>query len=107
MIDFWKTQHAESYGEAKTSNHSIHYLHPDTPPWLAIRTFLKHPWFLRAWTFHEIVLAQEAVLYCGAHSLRWQRLEAFLVGMNTYSEDRNTKGSRLKGAEKSAGYLQG
>ena len=45
------------------------------------------------------MLAQEAILYCGAHTLRWKRLETFLLGLSTFSQGPNAEDSRLKEAE--------
>lgn len=41
------------------------------------------------------------MLYCGAHSMYWPRLEAFLVGLRTWPEGPNAEDSRLKGDEAS------
>lgn len=48
------------------------------------------------------MLAREAILYCGAHTLRWNTLEVFLLGLSAFSEGPNADDSRLKGAERYA-----
>lgn len=102
MMEFWKTQGQPSYTEAKTANHPIQYPPSEAPVWSAVKSFFLRPWFLRVWTFQEIVFAQDAVLYCGAHAIKWGRIEAFLLGLRTYSQGPNIGDSRLKGAEKYA-----
>lgn len=97
MLKFWKIQQPANYTEAKTANHPIRYPPPQDPAWLALRALLQRPWFSRIWTFQEIVLAQDAVLCCGAYTLRWKKLEALISGLNAYSEGPNAEDSRMKG----------
>jgi hypothetical protein len=89
----------KSYSEAQTIKDHFQYPPSEDPVWPAVRSLLQRPWFSRVWTFQEIVLAQEAVLYCGAHTLRWNRLEVFLLGLSTFSQGPNVEDSRMKGAE--------
>ena len=102
MMEFWKTQNQPSYAEAKTTNHPIQYPPSEAPVWSAVKSLFLCPWFLRVWTFQEIVLARDAVFYCGAHTTKWERIETFLLGLHTYSQGPNIGDSRLKGAEKYA-----
>ena len=36
--------------------------------------FLAHPWFTRAWTLQEVLLARKAVLICGTRWIDWRLL---------------------------------
>jgi hypothetical protein len=101
MLEFWKTQKSRNYAEARTADHPLQQPPLEAPVWSAVRSLLQRPWFSRVWTFQEIVLAQKAVLHCGANMMTWQRLEAFLVCLRTWSEGPNAEDSRLKGDEKS------
>jgi len=102
MLEHWKIQKPKSFAEAVTSKHAIQYPPSEAPIWLAVRSLLLRPWFSRVWTFQEIVLAQEAILYCGAYTIRWRRLEVFLLGLLTFSQGPNNEDSRLKGVEENA-----
>jgi hypothetical protein len=99
MLEYMKIQKLKSYAEAQTVKDPFQYPPLEAPVWPAVRSLLQRPWFSRVWTFQEIVLAQEAVLYCGAHTLRWMRLEVFLLGLSTFPQGPNTEDSRLQGAE--------
>jgi hypothetical protein len=99
MLEYRKTQNSQM-PIAKTENHPIQYPPSGAPVWSAVRSLLQRPWFSRVWTFQEIVLAQQAVLYCGTHTIRWRRLEAFEVILETFSAGPNNEDSRLKGVEK-------
>lgn len=96
MLEFLKTQKSQTYDELTTANHPIQYPPSDAPVWSAVRSLLQRPWFSRIWTFQEIVLAQKADLHCGAHTISWQRLEVFFLGLETFSEGPNAEDSRLK-----------
>jgi len=44
-------------------------------PWLHLMNAISgRSWFQRIWTLQEIVLAKEAVLICGNHSISWESL---------------------------------
>jgi hypothetical protein len=100
MLEIKKTRNSQ-IPVVTTANHPIQYPLPEASAWSAVRFLLQRPWFSRVWTFQEAVLAQEAMLYCGAYTMRWIRLELFQAGMKTYSEGPNAEDSRLKGADKS------
>ena len=40
----------------------------------ALDDFLAHPWFTRAWTLQEVLLARKAVLICGTRWIEWRLL---------------------------------
>ena len=40
----------------------------------ALDDFLAHPWFTRAWTLQEVLLARKAVLICGTRWIDWRLL---------------------------------
>ena len=46
--------------------------------WLALREFLRRPWFARTWVIQEAVLSQDLHFVWGQHSLPWQSLEKFI-----------------------------
>lgn len=100
MLEIKKTRNSQ-IPVVTTANHPIQYPLPEASAWSAVRFLLQRPWFSRVWTFQEVVLAQEAILYCGAYTMRWTRLELFQAGIKTYSEGPNAEDSRLKGADKS------
>jgi hypothetical protein len=99
MLEYRKIQKLNSYAEAQTVNIPFRYPPLEAPAWPAVRSLLQRPWFSRVWTFQEIVLAQDAILYCGARTLRWKRFEVFLLGLSTFSQGPDAEDSRLKGAE--------
>lgn len=43
----------------------------------AITELLDRSYWNRMWVFQEIVLAQEAVVHCGAHSIPWEQFKRF------------------------------
>lgn len=100
ILEYWRTQRPESYDQARTSFHTVRYPPPEDPSWLAVRSLFQRPWFLRVWTFQEIVLAKKAVCHCGPYSISWTRLETFIAGLQVYSEGPNIADTRLRGAEK-------
>jgi hypothetical protein len=102
MLTFWKSKGSnipKSGEDPRISNHPIRYPSIEDQVWLAIRALLQRPWFSRVWTFQEIVLARIPVLICGPHSIKWDMLEAFLLGLMIYPEGPNSEDSRLRGAE--------
>jgi hypothetical protein len=42
-----------------------------TTKWVALGNLLTRPWFSRRWVIQEIVLAKEAMIYCGKESIMW------------------------------------
>lgn len=53
--------------------------HP-SPKWLALRNFLKRPWFERLWIVQEIIMATgEMILLCGSFSITWDTLAEVVV----------------------------
>ena len=49
---------------------------PDLPPgsapeWQAMERFFRRAWFLRTWTFQEVVLSQRCELVCGSYKMPW------------------------------------
>ncbi|KAL7625473.1 hypothetical protein AAE478_004693 [Parahypoxylon ruwenzoriense] len=40
--------------------------------WRALSALIKRPWFSRRWIFQEIAVAQQAILLCGQHEIKWQ-----------------------------------
>jgi hypothetical protein len=88
MIEYIKVHNLKSYSEAQNITDHFQYPPLEHPVWSAVRFLLQRPWFSRVWTFQEIVLAQEAVLYCGAHTLKWNRLEVFLLAYPPFPKAR-------------------
>lgn len=39
--------------------------------WLALLLFFQRRWWMRAWTFQEIVLSRQAVFHCGVYHFNW------------------------------------
>lgn len=57
--------------------------HP-SPKWLALRSFLKRPWFERLWIVQEIIMASgEMILLCGNCSITWDTLAEVVVTIET------------------------
>ena len=51
-----------------------------SPKWLALRNFLKRPWFERLWIVQEIIMAaEEMILLCGNSSITWDTLAEVVV----------------------------
>ena len=46
--------------------------------WHALATFFERAWFTRAWTFQEVVLAGEVVMYCGSTRIDYNRFRDLL-----------------------------
>jgi hypothetical protein len=46
----------------------------DLVDWLALNYLFSLPWFRRKWIIQEVVLAQEALVFCGVQSIQWPRL---------------------------------
>jgi hypothetical protein len=45
------------------------------PAWKALRALIARPWFSRRWVIQEILLAREAVMYCGGKVISWHDLQ--------------------------------
>ena len=43
----------------------------DAPEWKAVERFLQRPWFLRMWTYQEVVLSRICIVRCGSYSMTW------------------------------------
>ncbi len=57
--------------------------HP-SPKWLALRNFLKRPWFERLWIVQEIIMASgEMILLCGNSSITWETLAEVVITIET------------------------
>ena len=57
--------------------------HP-SPKWLALRNFLRRPWFERLWIVQEIIMASgEMILLCGNSSITWDTLAEVVVTIET------------------------
>jgi hypothetical protein len=46
--------------------------------WQPVTNLFERPWWARGWIVQEIVLAQEAILYCGRRSIQWDILSKAL-----------------------------
>ena len=46
----------------------------DALEWKAVERFLQRPWFLRMWTYQEVVLSRICVVRCGSYSMTWSDL---------------------------------
>lgn len=56
----------------------------DTPQqWDSLVAFLRRPWFSRRWVFQEIILAREAIIYCGSQTLAWTDFSDVVVLLGT------------------------
>ena len=44
------------------------------PEWKAVERFLQRPWFLRMWTYQEVVLSRICIVRCGSYSMTWSDL---------------------------------
>ena len=52
--------------------------------WLALRNFLKRPWFERLWIVQEIIMASgEMILLCGNSSIAWDTLAKVVATIET------------------------
>ncbi|KAH6880015.1 hypothetical protein B0T10DRAFT_145765 [Thelonectria olida] len=48
----------------------------EDPKWGTINKLLERKWFRRVWVTQELVLAQEAIVVCGAHQIPWDKFHA-------------------------------
>ncbi|KAL5314435.1 hypothetical protein ACEPPN_017075 [Leptodophora sp. 'Broadleaf-Isolate-01'] len=44
------------------------------PKWRSLLLLMQRPWFSRRWVVQEIVLAKNALVYCGPDKIEWQEL---------------------------------
>jgi hypothetical protein len=44
------------------------------PKWRSLLMLMQRPWFSRRWVVQEIVLAKNALVYCGPDKIEWQEL---------------------------------
>ena len=61
---------ARSWSAVEMAANEAGYLEDDS----ALDYFLGHPWFTRAWTLQEVLLARKAVLICGTRWIDWRLL---------------------------------
>jgi hypothetical protein len=69
----------------------------------ALKLFFERPWFHRAWTFQESVLAQSAQVHCGSYRFSKQLIHDAIQGLSWATEagivepelDRNLRVSRV------------
>lgn len=94
-----KIKETSEYAETRAIDHAIQYPSFGGPVWLAIRSLFNRPWFSRVWTFQEIVLARKVMIHCGVHTMRWQRLEMFVMCLDRFSAGTYVQDSRLKGED--------
>lgn len=56
----------------------------DTPrQWDSLVAFMRRPWFSRRWVFQEIILAREAIIYCGTQTIGWTDFSDVVVLLGT------------------------
>ncbi|KAL6365750.1 hypothetical protein LRP88_00325 [Fusarium phalaenopsidis] len=55
---------------------SIDFPKVEDPTWSILTKLLERKWFRRVWVAQELVLAQEAVVVCGAHQMPWDTFHA-------------------------------
>ncbi|KAK7427765.1 hypothetical protein QQZ08_005703 [Neonectria magnoliae] len=48
----------------------------EDPRWGTLNKLLERQWFRRVWVTQELVLAQEAIVMCGAHRMPWDKFHA-------------------------------
>lgn len=101
MLEHTKGRDLYSYKEVD-SDDRFPYPSREDRRWACIKLLLKRPWFSRVWTFQEIVLARDALIYCGPYTIPWKKLEIFLWGLTKFSQGPNMEDSRLNGAEDAA-----
>jgi hypothetical protein len=49
-----------------------------TPQWLALTTFLNHPWFTRVWMIQEVAVASHVIFVYGCFSFYWDTLSTVM-----------------------------
>ena len=79
---------------------AIRYPSSEDSVWAAVKSILKRPWFSRAWTFQEIILARQANIYCGTHTVDWETFQTFLTCFKTNPSGPNIEDTRLIGNDK-------
>jgi hypothetical protein len=83
-----------------SENHAIKYPPSGDSIWAGVKSLLQRPWFSRAWTFQEIILARKADIYCGVYHSSWQSIENVLVCLKAYPPGTNMEDLRLIGDDK-------
>ena len=73
----------DDYSFYDVRNQSLWYPRTGEEPvskeeWHALATFSERAWFTRAWTFQEVVLADEVVMYCGSTRIDYNRFRDLL-----------------------------
>ncbi|KAH7071574.1 heterokaryon incompatibility protein-domain-containing protein [Paraphoma chrysanthemicola] len=76
--------------------HGKYFTNEWEPHWHALDELLARPWWGRTWIVQEVWCASEAVLWCGAATLRWK---TFQKAMH-YSEAWDDMGDALKGTRR-------
>lgn len=54
--------------------------------WIAIRSLLNRPWFMRLWVFQEIALATDAILLTGNDSIPWKHFRGAVLWIRMQSK---------------------
>ena len=73
--------------------------HPSSK-WLALRNFLKRPWFERLWIVQEVIMASgEMILLCGNSSIAWDTLAKVVATIETNGLSRLILQSINEGAD--------
>jgi hypothetical protein len=54
-----------------------------SPTLAALASLLQRRWFRRVWIIQEVVMAADAMVVCGSHSICWTTLDAFIDALDT------------------------
>lgn len=71
----------------KDFNRLVRSTPEDAPEWVALRTLIARPWFSRSWVFQELVLAQQAQIVCGSHTVSAQKFGAICLMVTLADSD--------------------
>ncbi|KAF8861709.1 HET-domain-containing protein [Acephala macrosclerotiorum] len=77
----YRLEKAETVADAEKLIRDSFRLPRHEKAWAALANVVSRPWWTRAWTFQEIVVASNAVVHCGRQSVLWRYFfhVAFLV----------------------------
>lgn len=67
---------AEMDGQNPKDLPTIDFPKVEDPTWSILTKLLERKWFRRVWVAQELVLAQEAIVVCGAHQMPWDTFHA-------------------------------
>ncbi|KAH7258717.1 hypothetical protein B0J15DRAFT_396321 [Fusarium solani] len=67
---------AEMDGQNPKHLPTIDFPKVEDPTWSILTKLLERKWFRRVWVAQELVLAQEAIVVCGAHQMPWDTFHA-------------------------------